>query len=86
MIRFSQQNLSGAAFLISAACLLFAVSGCATWFPTQPAVKSGIAETDETLKTPLRPATSGADDKLPWWDMRNILDPRSRDIERHLGV
>ena len=65
---------------------LFAVSGCASWFPVQEAPKGGIAETDETLKQPMRPGTGQQQEKLPWYDMRNILDPRSREIERHLGA
>ena len=67
-------------------CLVAVLTGCATWYPPQEPVKGGIADTDETLKTPMRAAPATADDKLPWWDMRNILDPRSRDIERNLGV
>jgi hypothetical protein len=70
----------------ASACLLAVLAGCATWYPPQEPVKGGIADTDETLKTPLRAAPAAADEKLPWWDMRNILDPRSRDIERNLGV
>jgi hypothetical protein len=69
-----------------AALLLSAVTGCAAWFPVQEAPKGGIAESDETFSKPMRPAPGPEEEKLPWYDMRNILDPRSRDIERHLGA
>jgi hypothetical protein len=69
-----------------AALLLSSVAGCAAWFPVQETPKAGIAETDETFNKPLRPAAAPPEEKLPWYDMRNILDPRSRDIERHLGA
>ena len=71
---------------LSAAISLSALAGCASWFPVQEAPKGGIAETDETLKQPMRPGAGQQEEKLPWYDMRNILDPRSRDIERHLGA
>jgi hypothetical protein len=66
--------------------LLSTVAGCAAWFPVQETPKGGIAETDETFNKPMRPAPAPQKEKLPWYDMRNILDPRARDIERHLGV
>jgi hypothetical protein len=69
-----------------AALLLSTVAGCAAWFPVQETPKGGIAETDETFNKPMRPAPAPQKEKLPWYDMRNILDPRARDIERHLGV
>jgi hypothetical protein len=69
-----------------AALSLSALGGCASWFPVEAAPKGGIAETDETLKAPMRPGAGKQQEKLPWYDMRNILDPRSRDIERHLGA
>lgn len=83
-------TMSRAAFRYSrfagAALLVAATSGCASWLPANQPVKGGIAETDATLSTPMRPAGTPENEKLPWYDFRNILDPRSRDIERHLGV
>lgn len=81
----SAQHLSHL-LCLSAALTLSALAGCASWFPVQETTKGGIAETDETLKTPMRPGASQQEEKLPWYDMRNILDPRSREIERHLGA
>jgi hypothetical protein len=81
----SAQHLSRL-LCFSAALSLSALAGCASSLPVQEAPKGGIAETDETLSTPMRPGTSQQDEKLPWYDMRNILDPRSREIERHLGA
>jgi hypothetical protein len=81
----SAQHLSRSLCLL-AALSLAAVTGCASWFPAQEAPKGGIAETDETLKQPMRPGAGQQEEKLPWYDMRNILDPRSREIERHLGA
>jgi hypothetical protein len=72
--------------LALASILSLSAVGCASWFPTNPPPKGGIADTDETLKQPMRPADGPAQEKLPWYDLRNVLDPRSRDIERHLGV
>jgi len=69
-----------------AALLVTALAGCAAWFPAQQPVNGGIAETDKTLSTPMRPGAAPAEEKLPWYDFRNILDQRSRDIERHLGA
>ena len=86
MNRSHSRALGNAVYCLAGACLLAVVTGCAAWYPSQQPVKGGIADTDETLKTPMRAAPGAADEKLPWWDMRNILDPRSRDIERHLGV
>jgi hypothetical protein len=60
------------------------LAGCATWLPTPPSAAPGIEETDETFKAPVRPEQK--DEQLPWYDLRNILDPRSRDIERRLGA
>lgn len=62
--------------------LLATASGCAVWSPPAPP-QSSIADTDETFSRPMRAAPP--EEKLPWYDMRNILDPRSREIERRLG-
>jgi len=64
--------------------ILAGSTGCATWLPSPPPAKPGIEETDETFKAPVRPQQK--DEQLPWYDMRNILDPRSREIERRLGA
>jgi hypothetical protein len=86
MKRSAHRLLLKRSLCLWAALLLSTAGGCAAWFPVQEAPKGGIAETDETLKTPMRPAATQQPEKLPWYDMRNILDPRSRDIERHLGA
>lgn len=74
-----------ASLFAGGALALSTVAGCASWLPVQERPRAGIADTDETLNKPMRPA-SPQEERLPWYDMRNILDPRSRDIERHLGV
>ena len=67
--------------------ILVATLGCAAWYPPPASPKPGLAETDDTLSKPLRPGQAAEDDaELPWYDMRNVLDPRSRAIEKHLGV
>jgi hypothetical protein len=71
---------------VLAALFVTWLAGCTAWFPVQEPATGGIADTDETLRTPMRPAAAPADEKLPWYDFRNFLDPRSRDIERHLGA
>ena len=64
--------------------VFIASAGCASWTPTTEPTKPGIEATDETFSKPVRPELQ--DEKLPWYDMRNILDPRSREIERRLGA
>ena len=73
-------------FLIAVifALILAGSTGCASWAPSGQPTKPGIEETDETFKAPVRPENK--EEQLPWYDMRNILDPRSRDIERRLGA
>jgi len=61
--------------LLTCACL-----GCASLAPSPPA--PSIAETDTTLSAPMRPSSGK---QYEWWEFGNILDPRSRDIEKHLG-
>jgi hypothetical protein len=63
---------------------LIAYTGCASWQPSGEPAKPGIEATDETFNLPVRPEVK--EERLPWYDMRNILDPRSRDIERRLGA
>lgn len=72
--------------LLLATLVVTATAGCAASFPVAAPPKGGIADTDETLNKPMRPPASPQQERLPWYDMRNILDPRSRDIERHLGA
>ena len=86
MSRSALRLLLNRPLCLAAAFSLSAFAGCAAWFPLQETPKGGIAETDKTLSTPMRPAAGPPEEKLPWYDMRNILDPRSRDIERHLGA
>jgi hypothetical protein len=47
-----------------------------------PEAPPSIADTDSTLQTPMRPPS---ETKRTWWDFENILDSRSRKIERNLG-
>jgi hypothetical protein len=69
----------------SVACLalVVAASGCSLFTPkaaSEPA--PSIAETDQTLSTPMRPPSN---QRYAWWEFHNILDPRSQEIEKHLG-
>ncbi len=55
--------------------------GCSLW-PGKVQPPASIAETDQTLSAPMRPPS---EQKYQWWEFQSLLDPRSRDIEKHLG-
>lgn len=61
-------------------CATLLLTGCASMKPATP--PPSLAETDETLATPMRPPSH---QKYQWWEFQSLLDPRSRDIERNLG-
>jgi hypothetical protein len=70
-----------------AICLLGA--GCSTWKPwgtavtAEPERRPDLAESDETLRQPLRPKS---EQKRSKWDLSNFLDPRTQSIESNLGI
>jgi hypothetical protein len=71
--------------------LAVAISGCALFpIPPPPKTNGGIAESDPALAKPMRPGANknAVDDpaSFPWYDVRRYMDPRSQEVERHLGV
>jgi hypothetical protein len=80
-MNFSQLFTAGQR-IIALALVGLAVLSASCASMKQPAPAPTLAETDETLATPMRPPSN---QKYAWWDLHNWLDPRAQDIERNLG-